>query len=409
MNPLATSLADTLALLPYDFEVEIESKTGTAAYVDTAGNFLKDDEAKRIYLADFNLTTEVVLPDQPKPATSTWQPVDMASVREITEEATILVRQDGVGLLYRGRIHWIQGESESHKTWILLIAIIQVLAQGGSVTFVDFEDHPHAIKSRLIALGAKEEDINNPARFTYLRPDEPLGPQTDTPQLADLYAALETTKPALVVIDGVSESMTLEGLDPNKTPDTVEWIHRIAKRVAATDSNPAVAVIDHQSKSDSNGWAIGSQHKKAGTDGAAYEVKAIRKLARAYGTEPVEALISIRIQKDRVGYVRGHSRGDQAATIQMTAWPDEGVTYVVTTNAIAQDHGLRLQIASYLDGAEGAAKRDLRNIGGKGEVIDQAIAGMITDGYVQMTIEGNAHRHYLTDAGREKYLEEDTE
>ncbi len=42
-------------------------------------------------------------------------------------------------------------------------------------------------------------------------------------------------------------------------------------------------------------------------------------------------------------------------------------------------------------------------------MIDQAIAGMITDGYVLMTIEGNAHRHYLTDAGREKYLEEDTE
>ncbi len=341
-------------------------------------------------------------------ATSTWQPVDMSTVGEITEEATILIRQDGVGLLYRGRIHWIYGESESHKTWILLIAIIQLLAQGGSVTFVDFEDHAHAIKSRLIALGAKEEDINNPSKFTYLRPDEPLGDQTDTPQLADLYAALHTTQPDLVVIDGVSESMSLEGLDPNSTTDTVEWIQRIAKRITATESHPAVAVIDHQSKNEAKG-AFGSQHKKAGTDGAAYEVRAIRKLARAYGTEPVEALISITIGKDRVGYVRGHSEGDQAATIEMTAWPDEGITYVVATHSIAADHGLRLQIARYLDGAEGAAKRDLRNVGGKGELIDQTVAGMVTDGYVVMRIEGTAHRHYLTDAGREKYLEGDTE
>ena len=342
-----------------------------------------------------------------KPATSTWQPVDMSSVGEITEEATILQREDDIGLLYPGRIHWVYGESESHKTWVLLIAVVQLFERGESVTYVDFEDHAHAIKSRLIALGAKEPDINDPERFTYLRPDEPLGDRTDTPQLADLYAALHTTKPNLVVVDGVSESMTLEGLDPNKTPDTVEWIHRIAKRIAATGSQPAVAVIDHQSKNDAKG-AFGSQHKKAGTDGASYEVKAIRKLARSYGAEPVEALISVTIGKDRVGYVRGHSRGDQAATIEMTAWPDGGVSYTVTTHAIAADHGLRLQIAGYLDNAPGAAKRALRDIGGKGEIMDQAVAGMITDGCVHMEVEGNTHRHYLTEEGREKYVEEDT-
>ena len=340
-----------------------------------------------------------------KPATSTWQHVDMSSVGEITEQATILKRQDDIGLLYPGRIHWIYGESESHKTWVMLIAVTQLLDQGDGVTYVDFEDHAHAIKSRLIALGAKEKDINNPDRFTYLRPDEPLGDRTDTPQLADLYAALHTTEPGLVVIDGVSESMTLEGLDPGKTPDTVEWIHRVAKRITATGSLPAVAVIDHQAKNDAKG-AFGSQHKKAGTDGASYEVKAIRKLARAYGTEPVEALISVTIGKDRVGYVRGHSTGDQAATIQMTAWPDEGITYVVTTNAIAQDHGLRLQIAAFLDNAPGASKSDLRNIGGRGEIIDQAVVGMVTDGYLEWRKEGNAHRHYLTEAGQEKYVED---
>ena len=92
----------------------------------------------------------------------------------------------------------------------------------------------------------------------------------------------------------------------------------------------------------------------------------------------------------------------------VTAGADDA-PWVTLSHSIAADHGLRLQIARYLDGAEGAAKRDLRNVGGKGELIDQTVAGMVTDGYVVMRIEGNAHRHYLTDAGREKYLEGETE
>lgn len=347
-----------------------------------------------------------IVPDIIPPATTTtWTPVDMTEVGIVVEEATILTRVDDVGLIYRGRVHWFQGESESHKTWVLLIAMAQILEDGGNVAYIDFEDHPSSIKARLQALGVPTEVINDPNRFAYIRPDEPL--QDD--QRAELFAALETIKPALVVVDGVSEAMNLEGLDPNGTLDTAEWIRRLPKLIAAT--GPAVAVIDHQTKTTEGrkGWAIGSQHKKAGTDGATYDITAIRKVHRAYFTDPVEGLISVKVSKDRPGYVRGHAPADNAATIKITAWPDGGITYQVTTDAIANDHGIRQRLAQYLDGAPGSSKRAIRDVAGNNDTIDQAIAGMVADGYIKVEKQGAAHAHHLTDNGRTAYLEKSEE
>ena len=339
---------------------------------------------------------------------TTWAPIDLAAIDEIAEEASILVRSDGVGLLYPGRVHWIQGEPESHKTWVVLIAVAQVLNAGGNAIYIDFEDHPSSVKARLIALGVPEDVVNDPARFAYIRPDEPLGAEPNSPQALDLLAAAQLLGPRIVAIDGVSEAMRLEGLNPLDTPDTAEWIRRLPKRIAA--EGPAVPVIDHQAKSTDNrkgGWAFGSQHKKAGTDGAAYEVVAVRKLARAFGSDPVEGLITLKIVKDRPGYVRGHTRGDTAATVRLTAWPDGGVTYSVTTDAVASDWELRVRIAKYLDGNPGASKTDLRTVSGRNDYIDDAVAAMVIDGHIEVQPQGNKKAHYLTDEGRATYLGED--
>jgi hypothetical protein len=334
------------------------------------------------------------------PPETTWTPVDMSMVGLTVEEATIFTRLDEVGLIYPGRVHWFQGESESHKTWVLLIAMAQILIDGGNAAYIDFEDHPASIKSRLEALGVPTETITDPNRFVYMRPDEPLGDD----QRAELFTALDATKPVLVVVDGVSEAMNVEDLDPLSTPDTAEWIRRLPKLIAAT--GPGVAVIDHQTKAieGRKGWAFGSQHKKAGTDGAAYDVTAIRKVHRAYLSDPVEGLVVVKVVKDRIGYVRGHSPADNAATIRITAWPDGGITYQVTTDAIANDFGLRQRIAQYLDGAPGASKRSIRDAGGGRETLDQTLAGMIADGHVRMEKQGAAHAHYLTDEGYAAYL-----
>lgn len=58
-------LAATLALLPYDFEIELQHKLSTSTFTDLAGRLLEDGEANRIRLDDFDLVSEVhfTLPD----------------------------------------------------------------------------------------------------------------------------------------------------------------------------------------------------------------------------------------------------------------------------------------------------------------------------------------------------------
>jgi len=205
------------------------------------------------------------IPTEPAPPVTTWAPVDLSTVDEIVEEATVLTRADGIGLMYRGRIHWWQGESESHKTWIVLVGAKQTLDGGGNVAYVDFEDHPSTVKARLVALGVAESVICDPSRFAYLRPDEPLTKDA----LVDLTRTITDVAPALAILDGVSESMAMEDLDPNATSDTAQWIKLLPRKIADAPSRPAVAVLDHTTKQieGRRGWAIGSQHKKAGTDG----------------------------------------------------------------------------------------------------------------------------------------------
>jgi KaiC/GvpD/RAD55 family RecA-like ATPase len=83
----------------------------------------------------------------------------------------MLMRSDGVHLLYDGAVHTIAGESESGKTWLTLIAALQLLEAGVRVIFLDFEDRADRVIGRLMALGATPTQIR--ANFIYIRPDRP--------------------------------------------------------------------------------------------------------------------------------------------------------------------------------------------------------------------------------------------
>lgn len=67
-----------------------------------------------------------------------------------------------------------------------------------------------------------------------------------------------------------------------------------------------------------------------------------------------------------------------------------------------------LSRAHHLDTYEGAAKNGLeKDITGNAEAIRAATAWMVNEGWVEVRKEGNAHRHYLTDAGHTA-LEDET-
>lgn len=86
----------------------------------------------------------------------TWARQDTADYLngDITQELpTMLMRVDGVFLLYPGRIHSFFGESESGKTWIVLYESRNLIMAGHDVCYLDFEADMRSVVNRLLNPG----------------------------------------------------------------------------------------------------------------------------------------------------------------------------------------------------------------------------------------------------------------
>ncbi len=344
-------------------------------------------------------------------AQSSWAPIDLtdALAGHDVERPAMLCRTDGVALLYAARTHQFAGESESCKTWCALLVAAQTLNTAtGRVLWIDFEDDQHGIVARLRSLGVDPEAIRT--RFVYLRPEEPLVARDGRATAGGVDFGQVLTEPFdLAIIDGVTESMGNEGLDLMSNADVATWSRRLPKRIA-TATGAATASIDHVVKNaESRGrFAIGGQHKLAGLTGAAYRFDVVKRLARATD-EPVEGVVTISVMKDRPGHVRAHAVEDRVGTLELTAWPDGGVTArivppgdsVTTPNLL-----LVKRIVDYLNQYDGAAKGVIeRDVEGNTEAIRDALRWLADTqrGWVQIRHIGSAHRHHLTDAGRAEF------
>jgi hypothetical protein len=351
-----------------------------------------------------------VRPDgQPERQSTSYTPVDLSEVDVAqVEPPSILYRTDRTPLLYAGRVSWFSGEAETAKGWILTAAAVEVLAVGGRVAWVDLEDTERTLIERLTAMAVDRDVINDPARLRYVRPAEPLFDRQEkwTAAGADFNALLDW-EPDLAVIDGVTEYMQVEGLDPNSGPDVASWLRRIPRRLAGVGA--AVPCIDHVVK-DREGrgrYAIGSVHKLNGVDGAAFIVEAVERFGRATGPDPVEGMSRILLAKDRPGWLRGRVGKDQpVADARFTAWPDGGVTVHLEPPGRGAIGEHERRIADHLTIYDGASKKALRELGNSGAV-DGALTTMIAAGWVTVTKSGNVHQHSLTDAGRDHFRSDD--
>jgi len=243
-------------------------------------------------------------PDRP----STWRFVDLTeAVKGVRSgpEPDLLTRADGHGLFYPGKVHTVSGESESLKTWLVLIAAKQVIDRGGHVLLIDFEDDASSVVGRLLALRCEPAAIVQ--FFHYVSPEE--GPDAWFREL-DLPALL-APGPRLAVLDGVTEAMTLLGLDPDRgNADVARFIKKIPRPI--TDAGPGTVLIDHVSKSkETRGrYALGGVHKLNVVNGAAYTVELKQDFGRG---RTGRARLSI--AKDRPGRVREHCPGKVAADL----------------------------------------------------------------------------------------------
>ncbi|WP_367575299.1 AAA family ATPase [Streptomyces griseoaurantiacus] len=230
---------------------------------------------------------------------SSWEPQNLTAILAGTAEPitpTVGYREDGPGLFYPGRTHWVAAESESGKTWFALLACRQEIERGNAVVYVDFEDDAAGVVGRLLTLGADPEQVA--ARFLYVRPD---GRPSEV-DAAAFVEQLRAARPSLAVVDGVTEAMSLFGLDPLKLDDVPRFTRQMIRPLVLAGA--AVVALDHVVKAaDSRGrYAIGSAHKLNGLNGAMYVLETVQRI-RVGET----GRSRVRVSKDRPAGIRRHA------------------------------------------------------------------------------------------------------
>ncbi|MGI9121193.1 MAG: AAA family ATPase [Acidimicrobiales bacterium] len=233
-------------------------------------------------------------------------------------------------MLYPGKVHAINAESESGKTWMALDACAERMLQGEHVVFADFEDSAASVVGRLVSLGVPVDVVE--VCFHYIRPDDPL---TDDTREALLSLVMDCTA-SLVILDGVTEAMVLHGFSINDNDDAARFMALLPKPLTA--GGAAVVLLDHvtKSKEDRGRFAIGAQHKLAGIDGAVYSATVVEPYGRGRtGTSKLE------VAKDRPGHVRAVAgEGKRIGVFRLVADGESLRAEIVPPGVGAQTNGI---------------------------------------------------------------------
>ncbi|MBK9156803.1 MAG: AAA family ATPase [Micropruina sp.] len=313
-----------------------------------------------------------------RPRTSWWaSPVgDLADETLQEPPPDILIRADGAGLAYRGKINGLLGESESGKSWLALHGAHQLAAAGGHVLILDFEDTPRTTRNRLDTLGCPAEVL---PRIRYASPDEAL----TVLAAQDLAESLQGID--LVVVDGVNAAMTLLGLDLNSNTDATIFHTKLLKPL--TTHGAGVLTVDHVPKDvEKRGkGGIGAQAKRAMISGCAIRVE----VADPFG-KGQDGRLKLWVDKDRPGLVRGNSGGAKyAGTFTMTSRNNDTVDAQIeppdTTHHTDHFRPTRVmeQISEYLELMGAVSKNGIETaIAGRRETVRQALGELIRGGYV---------------------------
>jgi hypothetical protein len=227
-------------------------------------------------------------------ASDSWQAVDLEELFDTEPEAATVgsflesETSNGGGVFYAGKVNEIHGPSESGKTMVLLAVAAQEIRDGHHVAMVDFEDGGQAIVNRLRwVFNLTREQIVK--QFHYFRPEIAFGEK-------GFQAISGIGDVTLVIIDAVTESMSVAGLDGRNENEVAVWYNDFPKKLARL--GPAVVVVDHTPQSDA-GRQIGSQHKKSAIDGVSYTAEPINPFVKGGLGH-----LRLKIAKDKPGGVR---------------------------------------------------------------------------------------------------------
>ncbi len=223
---------------------------------------------------------------------------------------TVGMRSDGVGLFYRGQFNSLFGNPETGKTLVAQCALVDELNRGGSALILDLDHNgASATIARLIAMGADEATLRQPALFRYAAPD-------DAEQLQTVVRETVTWAPVMVLLDSIGELLPLFGASSN-SPDDFTRVHTVVIKPLA-DCGAAVVGIDHLAKNTESQTygSTGTAAKKRVVGGTSLRVTVLEPFKPGYGGKA-----QLTINKDRHGGLRAASPSEDreplAATFQL--------------------------------------------------------------------------------------------
>jgi hypothetical protein len=316
--------------------------------------------------------------------TTSWRPLDLGPVLRGEKrplEPEFLEREDGKFLLYPGAPHVAFGESETLKGFFAMLAAKSFLDAGRKVLYIDFESNDVTFVQHARQVGIPDGFIGS--ALAYMRPEEPLyylqrngELKPDEDAVFQLEWARRELRPAFIVVDGVTEAYALHGWDTNDGTHAALF-QRVFGR---WDEGTASLAIDHSGKDASRGQ-IGSQHKRAGIDGAQYEFTSVQR--QGLGGH---SIASIKVTKDRPGAVRGFAPDGRIGSIHVTddsVWIEEPGAPDTKGNALLV---LRQAILTFLDlHPDSSSKEVVDGVGGRNATIRQELKNMEAAGTVGST------------------------
>jgi hypothetical protein len=348
------------------------------------------------------------IPNQDEETESSWKPVELADYYDglhETPNAEILKRTDGSGLIYKGRVHSFYGESESGKSWLAQIATAELLKDDKKVTYIDFESDAADVVGRLKGLGVTRANVLQ--YLTYIRPEGAWTP-------SDPYweAICQPDSAHLVVIDGVTEALTMWGGETKDNDAITKWM-RMFPRTISQNSGAAVVLIDHITKNaETRGrFAIGGQAKLATIDGSAFLV------------EPLEALspgrvgtLTVRVTKDRPGYVRKNAgmyrksdRTQEAAIITIDSTKPI-MQYIIEVPRSEDEVELMVEkrklteLVEFIHNNPGCNRRIIQaGVKGDKSVLGERIKNLVTNGWVENKGDDTKFILYVTADGKAEF------
>lgn len=230
----------------------------------------------------------------------TWAPIDLEDALNGTfrvDPPEYMVRSDGIALLYPGKIHSLQGESESGKSMVAQAEVAEALKRGHPCLYIDFESDQGTVVGRLLAMGCTPDQVRS--GLHYVRPD--INPHAINE--IEAFTSLLRNQYRLAIIDGVTEAFAVFGVKSNDNDEVTAWGRIVPKRIAAA-TGAATLLIDHVTKSEEGRgrFAIGAQAKLSYLTGATYTIEPVEPIGVG-----MSGRLAIRVGKDRPGLVRPHA------------------------------------------------------------------------------------------------------